>query len=98
MAGAVLTALGMIIDLARPLLNWTNPQKAIKQNFNVLLAFFADAGILAALTFGAVQMGKRGMKTGTVVAVLAVILAVAALAGFQLLMKFAAKRYRDIEV
>jgi ABC-2 type transport system permease protein len=98
MAAAVLTALGMIIDLARPLLNWTNPQKAIKQNFNVLLAFFADAGILAALTFGAVKMAKRGMKTGAIVAVLAVVLAVAALTGFRLLMGFAAKRYRDIEV
>ncbi|MBE3125386.1 MAG: hypothetical protein IMZ57_06970, partial [Acidobacteria bacterium] len=30
-AGVLLTAVGMIIDLARPLLDWTNPQKAIKQ-------------------------------------------------------------------
>ena len=45
-AAVLLTAVGMIIDLARPLLDWTNPQKAIKQNLNVLLAMFADAGIL----------------------------------------------------
>ena len=37
-AGVLLTAVGMMIDLARPLLDWTNPQKAIKQNLNVLLA------------------------------------------------------------
>ena len=43
-AGVALTAVGMIIDLARPLLDWTNPQKAIKQNLNVLLGLMADAG------------------------------------------------------
>ncbi|MCX6573840.1 MAG: hypothetical protein NTX99_07580, partial [Candidatus Aminicenantes bacterium] len=41
-AGVLLTAVGMMIDLARPLLDWTNPQKAIKQNLNVLLALLAD--------------------------------------------------------
>ncbi len=48
-AGVGLTAVGMIIDLARPLLDWINPMKAIKQNLNVLIAFFADMGILAAV-------------------------------------------------
>ena len=51
-AGVLLTAVGMIIDLARPLLDWTNPQKAIKQNLNVLLALLADVGILTAVFFG----------------------------------------------
>jgi radical SAM superfamily enzyme YgiQ (UPF0313 family) len=40
--GVLLTAVGMAVDLARPLLDWTNPQKAIKQNLNVLLALFAN--------------------------------------------------------
>ena len=50
-AGVLLTAVGMMIDLARPLLDWTNPQKAIKQNLNVLLALLADVGILTAVVF-----------------------------------------------
>ena len=51
----------MIIDLARPLLDWTNPQKAIKQNLNVLLAMFADAGIVAAVYFGIRSLVKAGV-------------------------------------
>ena len=40
-ASLTLTAVGMAIDLARPLLDWTNPQKAIKQNLNVLVEAMA---------------------------------------------------------
>ncbi|MCK7513196.1 MAG: hypothetical protein MZV70_60330 [Desulfobacterales bacterium] len=38
--------LNMAVDLARPLLTWTNPQRAIKQNLNVLLAMALDAGFV----------------------------------------------------
>ena len=31
------TEMGMIIDITRPLLTWTNPQQAMKQNLNVLI-------------------------------------------------------------
>lgn len=34
----VMTELGMIVDIFRPLLDWDNPQKAMKQNLNVLIA------------------------------------------------------------
>ena len=46
-AGVGLTAVAMIIDLARPLLDWTNPMKAIKQNVNVLFGMCADLGLPA---------------------------------------------------
>ena len=52
----------MIIDLARPLLDWTNPQKAIKQNLNVLFATLADIGILAALAMVVIRLVKSGMS------------------------------------
>ncbi len=32
-----MTQLGMVIDILRPLLIWDNPQKAMKQNLNVLI-------------------------------------------------------------
>lgn len=32
-----MTQIGMIIDILRPLLTWTNPQQAMKQNLNVLI-------------------------------------------------------------
>ena len=33
-----MTQIGMVIDILRPLLDWDNPQKAMKQNLNVLIA------------------------------------------------------------
>jgi ABC-2 type transport system permease protein len=97
-AGVALTAVGMIIDLARPLLDWTNPQKAIKQNLNVLFAFFADFGVLAIVGALAYILAKAGVgRTGLILVILAA-LALISFAGVRFLLAFAAKRYRDIEV
>ncbi len=97
-ASVALTAVGMIIDLARPLLDWTNPQKAIKQNLNVLFAFFADFGVLTIVGAFAYALSKAGVgRTGLILAVLAA-LALMSFAGFRFLISFAGKRYRDIEV
>lgn len=97
-AGVALTAVGMIIDLARPLLDWTNPQKAIKQNLNVLFGFFADLGVLAIVGAFAYVLSRAGVgPTGLVLAILAA-LALISFAGVRFLISFAGKRYRDIEV
>jgi ABC-2 type transport system permease protein len=97
-ASFVLTALGMLIDLARPLLNWTNPQKAIKQNINVLLALFADFGILFLLFLAVRLFGRWGWSGWRTPAALFVLLAVLSAAAWRALLAFAARRYRDIEV
>jgi len=97
-ASFLLTAVGMIIDLARPLLTWTNPQKAIKQNFNVLLAIFADFGVLFLLYLSVRLFGRLGWTGWGTPAALFVLLAVLSLAAFKALTAFAARRYRDIEV
>ncbi|MCX6566327.1 MAG: hypothetical protein NTW38_07895 [Candidatus Aminicenantes bacterium] len=96
-AAAALTALGMIIDLLRPLLKWTNPQKAIKQNLNVLIAFFAAAGILVGLTIAVTALLKRGIRGELVISGLALFLFVLAGLSFAFLLKIAARRYREIE-
>ena len=96
-AGVLLTVVGMIIDLARPLLNWTNPQKAIKQNFNVLLATLADIGILTAVFFGAKALIKAKLATTVVLGVVFLALAAAAALSFGILLRFADKRYPEIE-
>ncbi len=97
-ASFVLTAVGMIIDLARPLLTWTNPQKAIKQNFNVLLAIFADFGVLFLLYLAVRFMGRLGWTGWRIPAALFILLAALSAAVFKALTAFAARRYRDIEV
>lgn len=96
-AGVLLTAVGMIIDLARPLLDWTNPQKAIKQNLNVLLAMLADIGLLTALFFGVKTLIKAKLAANVVLGVLFVGLAVLAALSYRILLKFADRRYPEIE-
>jgi ABC-2 type transport system permease protein len=97
-AAFVLTAVGMTIDLARPLLDWTNPQKAIKQNLNVLLAFLADIAILTILVFFCIGLGKLGMRGGSILAVLGLLLVSLSAFSWMFLVKFAEKRYATIEV
>ena len=97
-AAVALTAVGMIIDLARPLLDWTNPQKAIKQNLNVLLAMLADIGILSALGYVSVVLLKRGIGGGMLFAILFGALVLLSYAGCRFLLEFAKKRYTQIEV
>jgi ABC-2 type transport system permease protein len=96
-ASAVLTALGMMIDLARPLLTWTNPQKAIKQNFNVLIAFFADAGILVGLTLAGISVLKQGLRPELLIGGVFVLLLALTVLSFKLLLRFAERRYGEIE-
>ncbi|MDW7761330.1 MAG: hypothetical protein SCM96_11945 [Acidobacteriota bacterium] len=96
-AGALLTAVGMIIDLARPLLDWTNPQKAIKQNLNVLLALLADIGILTAVFFGIKAMMKAGWTAPAVLGGLFVALSALAAVVYAVLLRFADRRYPEIE-
>ena len=93
-----LTAVGLAIDLARPLLDWINPQKAIKQNLNVLLAFLADLGILTVLAFLCIGLGKLGLGKGAILTVLGLVLIGLAAAVWMSLVKFAEKRYAAIEV
>jgi ABC-2 type transport system permease protein len=95
--GVLLTVVGMAIDLARPLLDWTNPQKAIKQNLNVLLAMLADIGILTGVFFGVKALLGAKLGTGTVLGVVFVGLAALAAASYAALLRFADKRYPAIE-
>jgi ABC-2 type transport system permease protein len=96
--GILLTAVGMIIDLARPLLDWTNPQKAIKQNLNVLFSIVADIAVLFGLGFLSARALKAGMPGGTLLLILAGLLAVLSALSLALLFRFADKRYAEIEV
>lgn len=96
-AGVLLTAVGMIIDLARPLLDWTNPQKAIRRNLNVLLASLADIGILTAAFFAIRALIKANLAANVVLGVIFVALAALAALSYRILLKFADKRYPEIE-
>ena len=98
LAGIVLTSVGMSIDLARPLLDWTNPQKAIKQNLNVLFALLANIGFLTILGFLLFFLAKAGISSNTLLIALIVALVVLSLFSFRFLLRFAERRYTEIEV
>jgi ABC-2 type transport system permease protein len=96
-AGVLLTAVGMMIDLARPLLDWTNPQKAIKQNLNVLLAMLADVGVLTVAFFAAKALIKAKLSTGGVLGAMFAGLVALSWVAYAFLMRFADRRYPAIE-
>jgi ABC-2 type transport system permease protein len=98
LTGAVaLTAIGMIIDLARPLLEWTNPQKAIKQNLNVLFAIFADLGVLALLGVFINFLAKAGIPGSTILIMVFAAVVLLSLFSYLFLLRLAEKRYQQIE-
>lgn len=99
LVGAVaLTALGMTIDLARPLLQWTNPQKAVKQNLNVVIGMLAEMGFLAVLGYGLAKLSRAGVKRIPLLLVALAALAILSGLSYHFLMGFAERRYREIEV
>jgi len=95
--GVLLTVVGMAIDLARPLLDWTNPQKAIKQNLNVLLGMLADIGILTGVFFGIKALITAKLGMGVMLGIVFAGLAALAAASYAALLRFADKRYPSIE-
>jgi len=99
LVGAVgLTAVGMTIDLARPLLEWTNPQKAIKQNLNVVFGMLADMGLLALVGYLLFRLSAAGVRPAGLVLIALAALAVLSGLGWRLLMGLAERRYQEIEV
>jgi ABC-2 type transport system permease protein len=97
-AGFVLTVVGLVIDLARPLLDWTNPQKAIKQNLNVLFAMFADLGILGLLGLLCRAMSRVDVPEDTILVVLGSVLLGLSAVAWRFLVRFAERQYAGIEV
>lgn len=92
-----LTSLNLAVDLARPLLNWISPQKAMKQNLNVLIAMLLDLGFLFLYGLAFVALGRAGLSVSAVIGILlAVGLGLAGLA-YPLLVQFALRRYPSIE-
>lgn len=96
-AGVLLTVVNMAVDLARPLLTWTNPQRATKQNLNVMVAMALDAGIVFAFYYFSQFLRGSGIDGASLIAALLVVLIVLAAVAIFLLARFADKRYATIE-
>jgi ABC-2 type transport system permease protein len=89
---------GMAIDLARPLLDWSNPQKAIKQNLNVLLGLVADVALLTALYYIVKGLRWVGVTGSGALAVLFAVLVALGIVAWGCLARFADRRYCELEI
>jgi len=97
LASLFLQAVGLMIDMARPKLIWTNPQEAIKQNMNGflgMLAAFALIGVMAAI---AVWMLNVNVPEWTIYAVLGALCAVLSIAALKMLFASAGKYFNRTE-
>ena len=95
---AFLTVLNLAIDLSRPLLDWISPQKAMKQNLNVLIAMLLDLGFLFLFGLLFLALGKSGISlAGVLIAMFVVGLALASLS-FLFIQRLALRRYPAIEL
>jgi len=88
--------LGMIIDAYRPLLNWDNPQKAMKQNLNVIICM----GIGGLYVFGAGFLIYKLMDTVdllVIYGIAAAIFIVSSLILYKPLEKIIEMRFNSLE-
>jgi ABC-2 type transport system permease protein len=94
---AFVTSLNLAVDLARPLLDWISPQKAMKQNLNVLIAMLLDIGCLFLYGLVFVILGKSGLGLAPVLAIMAALGLGLAGPAYLSLLRFAERRYPSIE-
>jgi ABC-2 type transport system permease protein len=94
---AFLTSLNLAVDLARPLLDWISPQKAMKQNLNVLIAMLLDLGFLFLYGLAFLALGKSGLTLAAILAILAGVGLGLAVLAYALLLQFTLRRYPSIE-
>jgi len=93
-----LTALNMVIDLSRPLLNWTNPQKAIKQNVNVFLSLLLNIVFLVFMAALIIILINLKISDRLIYSLLLLLNFCLAYIAFRFLLDFAQRRYAQIEV
>jgi len=75
--GAVfLNYLGLLIDLAKPKLEWDNEQAAVKNNMNVLIMVFGGMGLTAGIGFAGFHLLQTPVVTFLVLFIVTTALAV----------------------
>ena len=94
---AFLTLLNLAIDLSRPLLDWISPQKAMKQNLNVLIAMLLDVAFLFLYGLLFLALGKTGIGLPGLLAVLLGLSLGLVWLAFLLIRRFALHRYPAIQ-
>jgi len=91
------TQLAMFIDITRPLLDWDNPQKAMKQNMNVLFSLMAGIAYVVVSGLMVLFMLKLKLNPTIIYLIMGVMYIVISVVLFKILSRFTTKRFREIE-
>ncbi|MGM0396221.1 MAG: putative ABC transporter permease subunit [Bacillota bacterium] len=95
-ASIPLIMIGMAVDIIRPMLQWTNPQQAMKQNLNVLISMAIGALFLYTAGFaGYVILPDFGIFA--VLALYLVIVVLSTILLYRLLINLVGQKLRDLE-
>ena len=89
---------GILIDVMRPYLNWTDPTRAVKQNINAVVPMFGGWGILFAQGYAAYRMYLAGWSGWLPIGIITAFNVLFAGITFAALMANAEKRYNMIEL
>ncbi len=90
--------ISLLVDMVRPFLDWDNPQRAIKQNVNVLVAMVAGAALFALIFFLTYRAYSGGFSDLWIYGAAGFSALVLGLVPYVIMMRLADKRYRDITV
>ncbi|MDN5327328.1 MAG: type transport system permease protein [Moorella sp. (in: firmicutes)] len=90
-------ALGLMVDLSYPRLDWVDPQQAMKGNFNGLIAMVLTLPLVLLLALSAFLLSRLGQGYNSIVTLLALELAFTGLATTRILEGMAEKRFRGME-
>ncbi|WDV44624.1 hypothetical protein PV797_14000 [Clostridiaceae bacterium M8S5] len=88
---------GMFVDIGRPLLNWTNPQRAVKQNMNVMISLVVNAALLLAIGALTVFMIKSSINTNTIFLVDFVVILILTYVFYKKLEKKIIRKFVELE-
>ncbi|GAB6085289.1 putative ABC transporter permease subunit [Alkaliphilus crotonatoxidans] len=88
---------GIIIDLIRPKLEWTNPQEAVKQNLNVFFHMLATAAFLLLCFLLTRLLLKTNVSPLVIYLIFALIILGLSIIGLSMLYRLADKKYQRLE-
>jgi ABC-2 type transport system permease protein len=88
----------LMVDFLRPYLTWDNPQRAIKQNMNVLFGMMLGGGILFAIYLVFNRLIQMNFTSWVVYFGVAITALIAGLIPYIWMIKNATKQFANIEV
>ncbi|HLS52917.1 MAG TPA: hypothetical protein VK031_03020, partial [Tissierellaceae bacterium] len=91
-----ITQIGLVIDILRPLLVWDNPQRAMKQNLNVLISLGVGSLFVLLLGYGSWRLLNK-LSINYILSLITIILLASSILLYYLLKRLLARQFTDLE-